>query len=246
MNPKVSIITATYNNANQLKQIAENVRKQDYENIEYIIVDGGSTDKTQQVLEEIKIWFGDRLQIISEPDHGIYDALNKGIRIATGDIIGCCYDHFTSEDVIRKIVTRIQLEESDGVHADIYYVQNGEVVRKWHQGQGNIRFGWLPGHPTLYLRKKVYDEYGLYKTDYKIAADYEFMIRILRDHKVKLSYIPEVLIHMEYGGTSTNSLSAYLLSLKEGHRALVENEVRFAWVTDCLRTARVILQFLIK
>lgn len=145
--------------------------------------------------------------------------MNKGIRIATGDIIGCCYDHFTSEDVIRKIVTRIQLEESDGVHADIYYVQNGEVVRKWHQGQGNIRFGWLPGHPTLYLRKKVYDEYGLYKTDYKIAADYEFMIRILRDHKVKLSYIPEVLIHMEYGGTSTNSLSAYLLSLKEGHRA---------------------------
>ena len=136
MNPKVSIITATYNNANQLKQIAENVRKQDYENIEYIIVDGGSTDQTQQVLEEIKIWFGDRLQIISEPDHGIYDALNKGIRIATGDIIGCCYDHFTSEDVIRKIVTRIQLEESDGVHADIYYVQNGEVVRKWHQGQG--------------------------------------------------------------------------------------------------------------
>lgn len=246
MNPKVSIITATYNNANQLKQIAENVRKQDYENIEYIIVDGGSTDQTQQVLEEIKIWFGDRLQIISEPDHGIYDALNKGIRIATGDIIGCCYDHFTSEDVIRKIVTRIQLEESDGVHADIYYVQNGEVVRKWHQGQGNIRFGWLPGHPTLYLRKKVYDEYGLYKTDYKIAADYEFMIRILRDHKVKLSYIPEVLIHMEYGGTSTNSLSAYLLSLKEGHRALVENEVRFAWVTDFLRTARVILQFLIK
>ena len=92
----------------------------------------------------------------------------------------------------------------------------------------------------------MYDEYGLYKTDYKIAADYEFMIRILRDHKVKLSYIPEVLIHMEYGGTSTNSLSAYLLSLKEGHRALVENEVRFAWVTDCLRTARVILQFLIK
>ncbi len=246
MAQKVSIITATYNNAIQLKEIAENVLKQDYKNIEYIIVDGGSTDQTPQVIEEIKDWFGDRMKVISEPDKGIYDALNKGILAATGDVIGCCYDQFTSTDVISKMISVMEQEGSDGVHADIHYMQNGSVIRKWHQGQGNIRFGWLPGHPTLYLRKKIYDQYGLYKVDYKIAADYEFMIRILKDHKVKLSYIPEVLINMEHGGTSTNSLSAYMLSLKEGHRALVENHVAFAWFTDCCRTARVLLQFLIK
>ena len=120
------------------------------------------------------------------------------------------------------------------------------VVRRWHQGQGRIRFGWMPGHPTLYLRKSVYDRFGLYKTDYRISADYEFMIRILKDGGVRLSYLPEVLIYMSHGGTSTNSLGAYLAGMKEGHRALKENGVRFAWFTDLCRTLRVLAQFVKK
>ena len=141
----------------------------------------------------------------------------------------------------------MEKENSDGVHGNINYVdKDGKLVRKWRQGQGDIRTGWMPGHPTLYLKKSVYDTYGLYKTDYKIAADYEFMIRILKEKKVKLAYIDEVLVHMFYGenSTSTGGLSSYMASLKEGHRALRENNIHFAWVTDLFRICRVLLQFL--
>ena len=242
-NPKVSIITTTYNDKENLKKIIAQVKNQDYENIEYVIVDGGSTDGTLEVIAEAAEYFGDRLKWISEKDKGIYDAINKGIRLSTGDILGCCFDQYAGPDVISKMVTIMEKEGTDGVHGDLYYMEGDKVVRYWHQGQGNIRFGWMPGHPTLYLRKSVYDKYGLYKTDYRISADYEFMIRILKNKKVKLSYLPEVLIYMSHGGTSTNSLGAYLAGMKEGHRALRENGVRFAWLTDLCRTLRVLAQF---
>ena len=242
-NPKVSIITTTYNDKENLKKIIAQVKKQDYDNIEYVIVDGGSTDGTREVIAEAEAYFGDRLKWISEKDKGIYDAINKGIRLSTGDILGCCFDQYAGPDVISKMVAIMEKEGTDGVHGDLYYIEGDKVVRYWHQGQGNIRFGWMPGHPTLYLRKSVYDKYGLYKTDYRISADYEFMIRILKDDKVKLSYLPEVLIYMSHGGTSTNSLGAYLAGMKEGHRALRENGVRFAWFTDLCRTLRVLAQF---
>ena len=242
-NPKVSIITTTYNDKENLKKIIAQVKNQDYENIEYVIVDGGSTDGTLEVIAEAAEYFGDRLKWISEKDKGIYDAINKGIRLSTGDILGCCFDQYAGPDVISKMVTIMEKEGTDGVHGDLYYMEGDKVVRYWHQGQGNISFGWMPGHPTLYLRKSVYDKYGLYKTDYRISADYEFMIRILKDDKVKLSYLPEVLIYMSHGGTSTNSLGAYLAGMKEGHRALRENGVRFAWFTDLCRTLRVLAQF---
>lgn len=242
-NPKVSIITTTYNDKENLKKIIAQVKNQDYANIEYVIVDGGSTDGTLEVIAEAAEYFGSRLKWISEKDKGIYDAINKGIRLSTGDILGCCFDQYAGPDVISKMVTIMEKEGTDGVHGDLYYMEGDKVVRYWHQGQGNIRFGWMPGHPTLYLRKSVYDKYGLYKTDYRISADYEFMIRILKDDKVKLSYLPEVLIYMSHGGTSTNSLGAYLAGMKEGHRALRENGVRFAWFTDLCRTLRVLAQF---
>ena len=242
-NPKVSIITTTYNDKENLKKIIAQVKNQDYANIEYVIVDGGSTDGTLEVIAEAAEYFGSRLKWISEKDKGIYDAINKGIRLSTGDILGCCFDQYAGPDVISKIVAIMEKEGTDGVHGDLYYMEGDKVVRYWHQGQGNIRFGWMPGHPTLYLRKSVYDKYGLYKTDYRISADYEFMIRILKDDKVKLSYLPEVLIYMSHGGTSTNSLGAYLAGMKEGHRALRENGVRFAWFTDLCRTLRVLAQF---
>ncbi len=245
-NPKVSIITTTYNDKENLKKIIAQVKKQDYDNIEYVIVDGGSADGTREVIAEAEAYFGDRLKWISEKDKGIYDAINKGIRLSTGDILGCCFDQYAGPDVISKMVAIMEKEGTDGVHGDLYYMEGDKVVRYWHQGQGNIRYGWMPGHPTLYLKKSVYDKYGLYKTDYRISADYEFMIRILKDKKVKLSYLPEVLIYMSHGGTSTNSLGAYLAGMKEGHRALRENGVRFAWFTDLCRTLRVLAQFVQK
>lgn len=241
--PKVSIITTTYNDAKNLQRIMEEVAGQDYKNLEYIIVDGGSTDGTIELIQQMEERLPKKVRWISEPDSGIYDALNKGILLATGDIIGCCFDRFADRGVIRKMVEVMEREKTDGVHGDLYYMDGEQIVRKWHQGQGSIRSGWMPGHPTLYLRKEVYQRYGLYKTDYRIAADYEFMVRILYRKEVRLSYLSEILIYMSHGGTSTNSLGAYLESLKEGHRALKENRVAFAWVTDVGRILRVILQF---
>lgn len=241
---KVSIVTTTYNDAENLRRIKNEILSQDYENIEYIIVDGASKDNTLEVIHEAEKEFGDKLKWISEPDKGIYDALNKGFRMATGDILGCCFDRYAHPQVVRHMVEIIEKEGTDGVHGDLNYVdENDKIVRKWRQGQGNIRTGWMPGHPTLYVKREVYEKYGYYRTDYRISADYEFMIRILKDGKVKLSYLPEVLILMSHGGTSTGSLSAYIAGMKEGHRALKENGVKCAWFTDFCRILRVLKQF---
>ncbi|MBS6396760.1 MAG: glycosyltransferase [Clostridiales bacterium] len=244
--PKVSVITTTYNDAANLEKIMEQVARQDYENLEYIIVDGGSTDGTMELIRQMEERLPGRVRWISEPDHGIYDAINKGIRLAAGDVIGCCFDQYADEGVIRRMVEVMELEDTDGVHGDLCYMDGEKVVRRWHQGQGSIRSGWMPGHPTLYLRREVYERFGLYKEDYRIAADYEFMVRILYRREVRLSYLPEVLIYMSHGGTSTGSLQAYVESLKEGHRALRENGVPFAWFTDLCRIGRVLVQFVKK
>ena len=175
--PKVSIVTTTYNDRESLKKTIDQVLRQDYGNLEYIIVDGGSTDGTLEVIREAEDRLGGRLCWISEPDSGIYDGLNKGFRMATGEILGCCFDEFAGPDVISKMVELVEREGTDGVHGDLCYMEGERVVRRWHQGQGHIRYGWMPGHPTLYLRREVYETYGYYKTDYRISADYEFMIR---------------------------------------------------------------------
>ena len=244
--PKVSIVTTTYNDIENLKRILAEVKKQTYPNIEHIIVDGGSTDGTVDLLKELEEKEPGRISWMSEKDNGIYDAINKGICMATGDIVGCCFDRYADEGVLMRMVEIMEKEGTDGVHGDLCYMDGDRIVRKWHQGQGVIRSGWMPGHPTLYLKKEVYDKFGLYRTDYRISGDYEFMVRILYRKEVTLSYLPEILIYMSHGGTSTNSLGAYVESMMEGHRALVENHVPFAWVTDLCRVVRVLSQFVIR
>lgn len=244
--PKVSVVTTTYNDIENLKRILAEVKKQTYPNIEHIIVDGGSTDGTVDLLKELEEKEPGRISWMSEKDNGIYDAINKGICMATGDIVGCCFDRYADEGVLMRMVEIMEKEGTDGVHGDLCYMDGDRIVRKWHQGQGVIRSGWMPGHPTLYLKKEVYDKFGLYRTDYRISGDYEFMVRILYRKEVTLSYLPEILIYMSHGGTSTNSLRAYVESMMEGHRALVENHVPFAWVTDLCRVVRVLSQFVIR
>ena len=244
--PKVSVVTTTYNDIENLKRILAEVKKQTYPNIEHIIVDGGSTDGTVDLLKELEEKEPGRISWMSEKDNGIYDAINKGICMATGDIVGCCFDRYADEGVLMRMVEIMEKEGTDGVHGDLCYMDGDRIVRKWHQGQGVIRSGWMPGHPTLYLKKEVYDRFGLYRTDYRISGDYEFMVRILYRKEVTLSYLPEILIYMSHGGTSTNSLGAYVESMMEGHRALVENHGPFAWVTDLCRVVRVLSQFVIR
>ena len=244
--PKVSVVTTTYNDIENLKRILAEVKKQTYPNIEHIIVDGGSTDGTVDLLKELEEKEPGRISWMSEKDNCIYDAINKGICMATGDLVGCCFDRYADEGVLMRMVEIMEKEGTDGVHGDLCYMDGDRIVRKWHQGQGVIRSGWMPGHPTLYLKKEVYDRFGLYRTDYRISGDYEFMVRILYRKEVTLSYLPEILIYMSHGGTSTNSLGAYVESMMEGHRALVENHVPFAWVTDLCRVVRVLSQFVIR
>lgn len=248
---KISIITTTYQDVGHLKKVVEGIKKQDYPRIEYIVVDGGSTDGTVAYLQEMEKdfsygWPEREVRWISEKDQGIYDALNKGIRMATGDIIGPMFDKFAHPHVLSDMVAVMEKEKTDGVHGDLYYVdENDEPVRTWVMGNDKkIEDGWMPAHPTLYLKKEVYDQFGVYKTDYKIAADYEYMIRILHEDRIKLSYIPSVLVHMFYGGTSSGGLRNYILSFKEGKRALEENHVKGAFWITAKRTLIVITQFI--
>ncbi|MBQ1172333.1 MAG: glycosyltransferase [Lachnospiraceae bacterium] len=247
---KISIITTTYQDVRHLKKVVEGIKNQDYPRLEYIIVDGGSTDGTVEYLKELEKdfsygWPEREVKWISEKDNGIYDALNKGIRMATGDIIGTMFDKFSNPHVLSDMVSVMEKEGTDGVHGDLYYVDElDNPVREWKMGNTKtIRDGWMPAHPTLYLKKEVYDKFGVYKTDYRIAADYEFMIRILKDNQVRLSYIPEVLVHMFYGGTSSGGLKNYILSFQEGKRALEENQMKGAFFITVKRTLIVLMQF---
>lgn len=247
---KISIITTTYQDVSHLKKVVEGIKNQDYPRLEYIIVDGGSTDGTVEYLKELEKdfsygWPEREVKWISEKDNGIYDALNKGIRMATGDIIGPMFDKFSHPHVLSDMVSVIEKEGTDGVHGDLYYVdEQDNPVRAWKMGNTKtIRDGWMPAHPTLYLKKEVYDKFGVYKTNYRIAADYEYMIRILKDNQVRLSYIPSVLVHMFYGGTSSGGLKNYVLSFKEGKRALEENQMKGAFFITVKRTLIVLMQF---
>ena len=249
-NKVISIVTTTYQDVEHLRKVVEGIKKQDYPLIEYIIVDGGSKDGTVDYLKELEQdfsygWPERRVRWISEKDEGIYDALNKGIRMATGDVIGPMFDQFANPHVLSDMISVMEEEDSDGVHGDLYYVdEEGNPVREWKMGNTKtIRDGWMPAHPTLYLKKEVYDRFGLYKTDYRIAADYEYMIRILKNNDVRLSYIPRVLVHMFYGGTSSGGLSNYMLSFKEGRRALEENDIKGAFFITVKRTLIVLKQF---
>lgn len=239
----ISLILTTFNSKDNFLKTYSSICKQTYPNIEIIVVDGNSSDGTREAIEKCA-YRDQRIRWISEKDAGIYDAMNKGLHMAQGDIIAFFNDEFLSDHAVEKYISAIEKDDSDGVHSDlIYRDSNGKIIRRWKMGEGDIRKGWMPGHPTLYLRKEIYQRYGGYKKEYKCAADYEFMVRILKDGKVKLSYIPQELIAMFYGGTSSSGIKAYMLSFSEGMRALKSNGIKGALWISILRTIRVLKQF---
>lgn len=241
----VSLILTTYNSAENLVRTLESIEQQDYPYIEVNIKDGGSTDDTLKIIKEYDHSSRYRVQYTTAPDQGIYDAMNQGYELATGEIIVFFNDLFLSADAVSKMVTLIEANANCvGAHADLIYATDEKIVRYWKMGpQKSLYLGWMPGHPTLFLKREIYEKYGLYNTDYRIAADYEFMIRFLKDGGNRLCYLSETIIRMYYGGTSTSNTGSYLLSLKEGHRALTDNGIRGATLIDILRTCRVLWQF---
>lgn len=240
---KVSIIMTTYNSMEHLRTTLESVRMQDYPAIEVVICDGASSDGTLDVIREYEKLPDMDLKWKSERDKGIYDAMNKGFHMSTGSIVVFFNDVYCRKDAVRLCVEAMNAGSCSGAHADLVYADGERVVRSWKMGQGTIKQGWMPGHPTLFLKREVYERYGLYKTDYRVSADYEFMVRMLKSGDVKLAYVPVTIIRMYYGGTSTQGLEGYLVSLKEGHRALKENGIRGAFLIDIRRTLRVLCQF---
>lgn len=246
---KVSLLVTVYNVKKTLPVTLQSIEAQDYPDLEVVIVDGGSTDGTIELIEAFvartKERQGFSVRWISEPDNGLYDAMNKAFRMSSGDVVAVCNDKLCKPNAISLFAAAIEQggEHCVGAHADLVYVDGERVVREWRMGQGRLSQGWMPGHPTLFLKRRIYETYGLYDTAYHCAADYEFMVRFLKDEENKLAYVPDILVAMFYGGTSNAGLKNYLVSFREGFLALRKNKVPRPLLITLRRTLRVLLQF---
>jgi glycosyltransferase len=227
---KISIITATWNSALTIVDTLKSLNSQDYEDIEHIIVDGGSTDDT---LKLVKLYKKNPLTIITESDQGIYDALNKGISTATGDVIGFLHsdDIFFDTNVLTKVAGCFVDNIIDATYGDLEYVSKSDtskIVRKWKSGDYNknkFKNGWMPPHPTFYMRRQKYIDLGGFNLKYKISADYDSMLRYLWSGNIKPEYIPSVLIRMRTGGTSNRSFINIVKKTIEDKTSMSENNI---------------------
>ena len=246
---KVSIITATLNNQETVEECFRSVYSQSYKNIEHIVIDGGSTDGTMDVAGR----YGSRIsRLVSEPDNGIYYALNKGIGLATGDIIGFIHadDIYAGPGVVESVVSRINGNNADSCYGDLEYVSRNNtetVIRSWKAcpyREGLLKKGWMPPHPTFFVRRGVYEKFGNFNTDLKIAADYELVLRFLGKNGISAHYIPEVLVKMRVGGKSNRNLINIAVKSYEDYRALKLNGMDHAAFTVFLKNVSKLPQFI--
>ena len=232
---KISVITVCYNSAKTIGHTLRSVREQTHGDIEHIIVDGGSSDKT---LEVVSAEGPHVTKLVSERDNGIYDAMNKGIQLATGDVVAFLNadDFYISTEVLSKVAVAFEASGADCCYGDLCYVQQDDtakIVRYWRSSPfrlGLFGKGWCPPHPTFFVRRSVCQRLGGFNLNYKIAADVELMARFLVAGSISSFYIPEVLVHMRMGGTTNRSLSNIFRQNLEIRRALLENGLRFSWI----------------
>lgn len=244
---KVSIVTVSYNSSKTIKDTIFSVNSQTHPSIEHIFIDGASTDDT---LEIIKTTSHRQNIIVSEKDSGIYNAMNKGIRNSSGDIIGFLHsdDIFHSEEVISDLVNKIQDENLDGVYGDLQYVDKvnpNKIIRSWKScqfKQNLLRKGWMPAHPTLFLKREIYLKHGVFNTSFKISADYDFILRIFKNQNLKSGYLPKIVTKMRVGGASNRSLKNIFKKTKEDYRVIRLNKIGNL-MTLFLKNASKIKQF---
>lgn len=246
---KISIITTTYNSASTIEQTIQSVLNQSYTNIEYIIVDGGSTDGTIDIITRYKAQLS---KVISEKDNGIYDAINKGIDLATGDIIGILHsdDFYMNSTVIEQVANTFDQNQCDGLYANLYYVDKDDtnkVKRKWHSGNysdGAFLNGWMPPHPTFFVKKEMYSKFGKYNLQFATAADYELMLRFIHKHKIKLAYLNEFIVKMRVGGKSNVTVKSRVSANLDDRKAWEVNGLKPRFYTLYLKPLRKIFQFI--
>jgi glycosyltransferase involved in cell wall biosynthesis len=234
VNPKVSIITVSFNSIGTISDTIKSVLSQTYTEREYLIIDGSSTDGTLELIKS----YGSRIsKFISEPDKGIYDAINKGIRLATGDIVGILNsdDYFYNNDVIQNVASAFEDNELKAVYGDVAFVdtdRGSKIVRYYSSKRFSpekFKFGFMPAHPSFYVRRELFEELGYYKTDYKIAADFELLVRFLYINRILYKYLPMPFVYMRRGGVSNRSVFSNITLNKEIARACNENGIR----TNC-------------
>ncbi|MCW3807697.1 glycosyltransferase family 2 protein [Plebeiibacterium marinum] len=226
----ISIITATYNAEKTIETAIKSVLNQSYPNIEYIIVDGNSSDNTLNIINSYKSKIH---HIISEPDKGIYDAINKGIQLASGNIIGVLHadDVFYNEKTLEQIANTFLNEDCDATYGDLQYVNASnieKIIRYWKSSIFTpklLKTGWMPPHPTLFVKKEIFEQIGTYNLKYKIAADYDFILRLFSNRSYKFKYIPSVITRMRVGGASNKSIKNIIRKSKEDIDALKQNNI---------------------
>ena len=248
---KISLITVTYNSEKYLSDCIESVQKQDYHHIEHIIVDGNSKDNTVAIIKkyESKI-----TKWISEPDGGMYDAINKGMLMATGEVIGILNsdDMLASDDVISHIVKTFEQQNVDSLFGDLLYVDQentNKIYRVWKgktYHRNLFKTGWMPGHPTFYIKKSLTDKYGGYESHYYTAADYEFMARYLYQHKISSFYLPKLIVKMRRGGASNTSIKQRLRANRRDYLAMKKNNIPLPFIVSIMKPLLKLHQYSIR
>ena len=226
----VSIITATFNRENTLSRALTSINNQTYKNIQKVIIDGASTDKTKDI---VKPYLNHNDIFLTEPDEGIYDALNKGIKYSTGNIVGILHsdDFYNNNNILKIVADTFKRTKADLVYGDLTYVKKNypfKLIRYWRAGKFNkekLFNGWMPPHPTVFVKKKIFDKIGFYKTDYKISADYDFLVRIFNCKNINQVYIPKVLINMRIGGMSNRSFKNLIIKSFEDYQIIKKNKI---------------------
>lgn len=247
---KISVITISFNNGETIGDTINSVLSQTFKDVEYNVIDGLSTDNTIDVISAHKIGIH---QFVSEKDKGIYDALNKGIQLAKGDVIGFLHadDIFHESDSLRKLNDYFERTGADVVYCDLVYVSKQDVnksIRYWKSKPfklKNLKYGWMPAHPTFYCKRSVFEKHGLFDLKYRIAADYDFMTRVLKDESLKVSYLPEILIKMRVGGESNKSIANIVRKSKEDYQVISSNRLGGFFTLFC-KNFRKIPQFILK
>ena len=240
---KISIITATFNSGRTVADTLESVLAQDYSDYELIVKDGGSRDNTLDICRSFEARFEGRLRIISEPDRGIYDAMNQGIAAATGDVVGILNsdDFYSSYGILKMVAGAMKNKNIDAVYGDVHYVHDNDLekcVRYYSSKPFRrmwMRFGFMPAHPSFYCRREVYERYGTFDLSYKVAADFECLLRLIFVHRIRTKYLPVDFVTMRTGGASTQGFASHKQIMRDHQLAFKRNGVYSNVIMECMR-----------